>query len=591
MKNILQKIRKILFGFFAFMGFAAFLSLMLSLFVLSQFTRGEKIKVEDQTILTYHFKNNISESPQASLFTPFDRDAVPLHDLILTLNRAKDDPRVKGFIARINPGDYSPAHIQEFHAILRRFQEAGKFTAIYSESFGEFGNGTGMYYLASAFQQIWMQPVGTVNLTGLRADIPFLRETFDKIGIEPQFMRRDEYKNAPELFTGKEFSPAYRETVQSLLDDLNRQITSDIAAYRGIDSKLLNKIMNDAPLSDRAAIQAELIDNVAHLDQFIDFAQNSQENGANFMALRDYQSAAPHKAVAKDKVLKKVAFLQLDGIIPAIGTPSSAGTINVQAVEEALMEIQNDTDITAILVRVNSPGGVPSAAESIRHALTLVKSIQNNEDIKRPVYVSMGAAAASGGYWISANADKIFALPATMTGSIGVYGGKFVASGLWDKIGVNWEHIQTHKNADLWTANEGYSTTGRIKVDMMMNEIYDVFIDRVAHGRNMETDAVIAVAAGRVWTGQQAVDNGLVDHIGGMMDTLDALKIELGLQVTDKVELIPYPRPKTKIEQLLELVEQFMSVGVFANKIQTEWQRLGILSGLNSYDRTSEIIR
>jgi protease-4 len=476
---------------------------------------------------------------------PFGNDSLTMRELIDTIDHAAADKRVKGIIAMADGASLNLAHAQDVHDAILRFRASGKFAYIYASSYGEGVQGVSLYALASAFNEIWMQPMGVLAIPGVKAEIPFARGTLDKLGVEPQFFARKEYKTIFESATNDKMSDANREETASIVNSISTHLVKQIIADRKIKSpdEFLAQV-DGALYVDQQAVDAKLVDRLGYIDQLEgrvkkDLTGKEDSEKVDFTQIEDYAHAA---RVDKKKDGKKDVAL-----VYAVGTVGSGGAIS-EDIADTVEDIADDKDIKVIVLRVDSPGGAPDTAETIRHALTLAQKKH------KKVIVSMGGMAASGGYWIAANADRIFASPLTLTGSIGVAGGKVAVTGLWDKLGVHWDSVQWGENAGIWSFNEKFSESGNARMNALMDTIYKGFVTRVAEGRKMPFDKAEGLARGRVWTGEQAQANGLVDEIGGLDKALDYVAREQGKKSRFQLNLDVYPRPENAFDKLESLL-------------------------------------
>lgn len=528
-----------------------------------------------QFVISYDFAHDIAEAEEGSSFSRSFLDSrTMLADLIDAIDSAAKDTRVKGFAARLDGLSLSVAQVQELRAAIGRFRASGKPTYIYADSYGDMSPGMSDYYFASSFGQVWMQPVGFVGLTGVAMETPFLRGLFDLVGVEPQFAHKGIYKSAPESLTEREFTAPSRESITSLITDLSHQMTEGIAESRKLTPEQVRGLIDNAPYTDAQALAAKLVDHVGYYDEMVkavlkesgmpenadtvelaDFTDDIEENKG---ILAQIKEAAQKEIDAREKL--KAASQEKDkpviAVIRGVGeiTPGSATHppegFEATGIVDAFNSAADDENVSAIIFRVDSPGGSPIASESILRAMNTAQAKG------KPVIVSMGGYAASGGYWVSSGADKIVAEPGTITGSIGVFGGKFVLKGLWDKLGVNWENIGAGNHAGMWSFNRSFTEEEFKKFDGTLAAIYDAFIARVAKGRKLTPEQVEAVAEGRVWTGRQAKDRGLVDELGGFDKAVEMAKTAAKLDAKADIDLEEYPAPKTPFEKLMEMAQK-----------------------------------
>ncbi|HPQ50873.1 MAG TPA: S49 family peptidase, partial [Alphaproteobacteria bacterium] len=382
----------------------------------------------DQMVLTLTLSGHIPEESGMSQYMAllnFRDEELTFNALVDAIERAAVDPHVKALAFKVSSAGYDISQLQEIRQAVLNFKATGKKTYIYSESYGGSGYGLGLYYLASAFDEIWMQPVGVVSVGGVSAEMPFFKDVMEKYGVEAQFFQRKEYKNAMEHLTSSKMSEASREETQGLIDNLATQLIAPIKADRQKIAQNFDGLLNLGMLTDDVALKSGLIDRMDYEDALIDFLDKAYPN-TDLFPMDLYASAKTRDHLDKNLLGGKkvsVAVIHVDGMIvsgssgrSAYGLESSmAGADDIAG---AIKTAARDKKIKAIILRVNSPGGSPSASETIARAVHWAKVTK-----KKPVYVSMGAVAASGGYWISTEATKIYAMDSTLTGSIGVVGG------------------------------------------------------------------------------------------------------------------------------------------------------------------------
>ncbi len=467
-----------------------------------------------------------------------------LDEVLLALEAATGDPRVAGVLARIDATAHGFAAAQELRAAIAGLGAAGKRTLVHAESFGEGGPGNEGYYLASAFEEIWMQPGGLVAITGLSVEMPFVRGLLDRLGVEPEVLRREAYKTVFESFTERAPTAANREMMEAILDDLFATFGEDVATGRGLDPIVLAGLVDGAPFTDEEALTAGLLDRIGYFDEAL-AAARERTGGAEEVSLEDYAAALEPAAEAP-----VVAFVHASGTILSGSIPQTEG-IGSETLREALVAALEDEEVEAVLLRLDSPGG--SAVASI----AIAREIDRLRAAGKPVVVSMVNTAASGGYWIASRADRILASPTTLTGSIGVVSGKPVLVGLWRNLDVNWASLRRGRNAGIWSLNEPYDAEARRRMERIVDDLYARFKATVAEGRGLTPEQVEAVAKGRVWTGRQALERGLVDRLGGLREALSELRSLLGLDTAAPLALVPYPPPEGPLEWLLALRREF----------------------------------
>jgi protease-4 len=494
-----------------------------------------------------------SVPPETSGFDPLaiitggSRPAT-LRDTVAAIHRAAEDPRVAGLIARVQLAASPSAAVQELREAIAAFS-AAKPSLAWAETYP----GTLSYYLASAFGEVWMQPSGSVGLIGFASNATFLRDAFDKAGIEAQFVARGEYKSAANRFTEHGFTEAHREAVTRMLDSLQEQVWQAIGQSRSFDSGVLDTLADRAPLLRDDAVTSGLVDRIGFRDEAYDRIAElvgvedvSDKNAPPRLYVSRYASAArsrlapPVPSVPGLRSKPTVAVVNLDGtIVDGRGGPQflpfGASTVGGDTIAAALREAAADDSVSAIVLRVNSPGGSVNASE------TIWREVKRARKRGKPVVASMGAVAASGGYYVSVAADAIVANPGTITGSIGVITGKLVIRDLLERLGVGSDTVRTNANADAWAIDAPFTPEQRADREAEADLVYADFVERVADGRNLTTDAVDRVARGRVWTGADAHERGLVDELGGFRTALRRAKILAGLEEDTDVRIVSYP--------------------------------------------------
>ncbi|MDT7730078.1 MAG: protease [Mycobacterium sp.] len=476
-----------------------------------------------------------------------------LREAVSALHRAADDPRVAGLIARVELPAAAAGPVQELR------EAVAAFTAVKpSLAWAETYPGTLSYYLASAFGEVWMQPAGTVGLIGFATNALFLRDALDKAGIEAQFVARGEYKSAVNLFTQDRYTDAHREADTRLLDSLRAQVWLAIADSRNIGQDALDGLADHAPLLRDTAVESGLIDRVGFRDEAYariaelvgakgispESGDADGDDGPPRLYLSRYARATGPSGPTRPSIPGRgpkstIAVVTVAGaIVSGRGgsrLPFGSSNAGADTIAAGLREAAHDDSVSAIVLRVDSPGGSVSASE------TIWREVKKARERGKPVVASMGAVAASGGYYVSMGADAIVANPGTITGSIGVLTGKLVARDLKDRLGVGSDAVRTNANADAWSVNAPFTPEQHAQVEAEADLVYNDFVQRVAQGRHLSVEAVEAVARGRIWTGADALEHGLVDELGGLRAAVRRAKVLAGLDEDAKVRLIGYP--------------------------------------------------
>ena len=470
-----------------------------------------------------------------------------LRDMVAAIYRAAEDPRIAGLIARVQLTASPSAAVQELREAVVAFT-AAKPSLAWAQTYP----GTLSYYLASAFGEIWMQPAGSVGLIGFASNGTFLRDAFDKAGIEPQFVARGEYKSAVNRYTEHGFTEAHREAVTRMLRSVQEQVWEAVAESRKVDAGALDALADRAPLLREEAVASGLVDRIGFRDEAYERiaemvgAEDISDTTPPRLYVSRYAGAArsrltpPVPSVPGRRAKPTVAVINVDGeLVDGRGGPQflpfGASTVGGDTIAAALREAAADESVSAIVLRVNSPGGSVTASE------TLWREVKRARKRGKPVVASMGAVAASGGYYIAVAADAIVASPATITGSIGVITGKLVIRDLLERLGVGLDTVRTNANADAWSIESPFTPEQRAHREAEADQVYADFLQRVADGRNLTTEAVERVARGRVWTGADAHERGLVDELGGFRTALRRAKILAGLDEDTDVRIVTYP--------------------------------------------------
>ncbi|KAA0098659.1 signal peptide peptidase SppA [Mycolicibacterium sp. P1-18] len=470
-----------------------------------------------------------------------------LRDAVAAIHRAAKDDRVSALIARVQLSAASPGPVQELRQAIVAFSEV-KPSLAWAETYP----GTMSYYLASAFREVWMQPSGTVGLVGFATNALFLRDAFEKAGIQAQFVARGEYKSAANTFTETSYTDAHREADGRLIGSLHDQVLAAVAESRHVDVAALDALADRAPLLRDDAVTGRLVDRIGFRDEaYARIAElagtpgvspDAPEAPARLYLSRYARTAATPSvpSLPGRKPKPTIAVVTLAGPIVSgrggrtlspLGTSSAGG----DTIAAALREAGANDDVAAVVLRVDSPGGSVTGSE------TIWREVVRLRDAGTPVVASMGAVAASGGYYVSMAADAIVANPGTITGSIGVVTGKLVARDLKDRLGIGSDSVRTNANADAWSVNAPFTDEQQRHVEAEADLFYTDFVQRVADGRGMTVEAVDAVARGRVWTGADAMERGLVDELGGLRAAVDRAKVLAGFDADAEVKLVALP--------------------------------------------------
>lgn len=498
----------------------------------------------ENIVLTLDLRNAPQDSSSSDYHLGPARPAVM--DIISGLSRAAHDNRVKGVVVRMGSAGLSVAEAEEIGAAFRRFRQSGHFIIVHAQGFS--GSGLGDYLAATAADEIWVQPKSPFNAAGAGAGKIYLRGFFDKIGVKPEIAKRAEYKSAADMFMASGMSPADHEQTVALLQANYDTAVAEIAKARKLTPAQVAAALQACPQFTESALKAKLIDKSGFDDDAAEAAHARAGSGAEDVALGDYIGAA--RGVGSSS-LPEVALIEVageivDGHAPSDPFGQSEPRAGGDDIAEAIRDATADDSVKAIILRVSSPGGSVTASDQI---LDAVKKAQK---AGKPVVVSMGSLAASGGYYISLSANRIIAHPATLTGSIGVFTGKMSFAGTLGKLGITSEQIGIGKNVLMNSPLSPYTPDQWAAVNAEADAIYDDFTRKVAAGRHMPLAKVQAIAKGRVWAGRDAKANGLVDELGNFDDAVKAAKKLAKLQPEDHVVLRRYPHRKGFMDTLRE---------------------------------------
>jgi protease-4 len=481
-----------------------------------------------------------------------------LRELVDRLDKAAKDDKIVGVVLRLREPDIGLAKVGELRAAVARVRKTGKkvFADVHSAS-------TRDYLVASACDQIIMPESGSLMVTGLQAQVLFYKGLLDKLGIQADFIQIGDFKGAAEPMTRNTMSPEFRAQYESVINDYYEFIVQSIAEDRKLDPAKVKSLIDTGLFTAEQARDAHLIDRVAYEDQWRDelkkdlsadevaitrdYGKKKRDDDLSGMAglMKIMELLMGGEQKAANSKYNKVALIYIVGtIMTGESTTSFLGgeTVGSDTIIKALREVENDAKVKAIVLRVDSPGGSALASDLIWREVVLTK---------KPLLVSMGDVAASGGYYVSMGAKKIFVEPGTLTGSIGVVGGKLALRGLFDKIGVNSEVISRGKTSGTLSFTDPFTTDEREAWKRMMKGTYEQFTSKAAAGRKMDVKKLEGLAQGRVFTGRMAVANGLADQLGTLDDAIAEAKNLAGFKADEKVELLILPKPKGILEQLL----------------------------------------
>jgi protease IV len=492
-------------------------------------------------ILELDLTEGIAEEPPSDVLSAvLTMRRTRLADVLDGLRRARADDKVHSLVVKIGGRRIGLARVQELHAAITEFRRSGKTTVAWGETFGEFSPGNAAYYLATAFDRIWLQPSGDVGLTGLSLEQWFYRGALDKLGLEYEVGKRYEYKSAADRLTEEGFTGPAREALEQLASSLTGQLTAAVAERLSVPPEQARELIDNGPYIAEEALERRLVDALGYRDEVYDEVRKSAGPGAHLLYLGRYhrsRSLAERARRLPEPTENVVALIHASGPIRRGRSgrgPLSGGAMGSDTVSAALRTAAADRRVRAIVLRVNSPGGSYVASD------TIWREVVRARQAGTPVVVSMGDVAASGGYFIAMAADAIVAQPGTVTGSIGVLTGKPVTASLLERVGITTDSVTEGAHADMFTTTRPFSKEEWSKINSWLDRIYADFTGKVASGRNMTQEQVHEIARGRVWTGADAAANGLVDHLGGLDDAVALARRKAMLP--DSAPLRGFPR-------------------------------------------------
>ncbi len=524
-------------GTYVWIIFLIFFVLILATLVsFLYFELAKPVKVSPNTYLEIELGGALEERPMPDILTTFFMGGEPLsmHDIWLNFQKAKADRNIKGIILRIGLLQCDWAKVNEIRDLVLDFKTTGKKTYAYIEEALDFDK---EYFLATACDQIVLHPLGAIIINGIGGYIPFLKGSLDKLGIEAEIEHVEEYKTAYNMFTEKGFTPSHREMIESIYESLFTNYVTKVAEARGKNKNEVLALLDEGYFHSENAKELGLVDKLLYEDQLEDALKEGEKTIRRISHSRYLKTKVSASGLNRGKKI---------GLIYGVGTIHSGESMRGRTMGSAtvarwMRQMRKDKTIAAVVFRVDSPGGSAIASDVIAREVALTKR-------EKPIIVSMSDVAGSGGYWVSMDAHKIVAQPQTLTGSIGVIFGKFNLIKLYEKLGVTSEKITYGKRADIFSTFRRLSPEER---DLLKKEIlwtYDHFTTKVAQGRQLTKEEVNDIGRGRVWTGQQAKEIGLVDEIGGLSTALKIAKERAGIPEEESVRLVVLPKKTSLFE-------------------------------------------
>jgi protease-4 len=528
---------------FALIGLAVFVSIaaMTLLYVVA----SREPAVAQQSTLVLRPTGDLREVSPDDVFGFIRTDITTVRGFVESLRKAKRDSRITSVL--VMPGSLNLPYwgkVQELRDAIIDFRKSGKTVTAYLEYGGDRE-----YYLASAADRVFLLPTSPLDLTGVASYEIFLRGTLDKIDAYPDFYHIGDYKTAVNQLTEKTFTPAHREMSESLNRDMYEQLVRGIAASRKKTEAEMRTLIDQGPFLPEDALRLGLVDDLAYEDQLDDRVKQLKSSSGDMRRIEgsDYRRISPASVGMRPR--SRVAVVYAVGVIASGESsfdPVNGPVAGATTIVEQIRQIRDDPSIKAIVVRVDSPGGSSTASDVIWRELMITR----DQKPARPLITSMSDLAASGGYYIAMPGQVIVAQPATLTGSIGIYTGKFVTSGTLAKLGINSETVKSGANADIYSPFSRFTPQQQRKVEEYMQGFYDQFVEKVATSRHTTPEKIDAIAQGRVWTGRQAHELGLVDQLGGLDAAVAAAKSRAHIPPDEEVELVMYP-PRRSFYQAL----------------------------------------
>jgi protease-4 len=496
--------------------------------------------VADGSTLILRLSGELPEKPPVEFPIPLieDKTALTVENVWSMLHRAAADSRIKAVVLEPDSLAIGWAKMQEIHSDIEEFRKSGKPVYAFLKS-----PGTREYYIATAASRVYMEPVDTLNLKGLGLELMYFRNTLDKLGVQVDVEHAGKYKDYGDMFTKTGMSPETREVMNSIADDIYGDLVNTIAKGRGKSADVIRATIDDGPFLSIQAKEKGLVDELRYEDEmFGELKTALHESDLKKVAGRDFVNVPDAAAASPDRI----AFVVGEGSITR-GDPDSTDDSGLESeqFDRILAKVENDSGIKAVIVRIDSPGGEVTASDEMWRAMNELRK-------KKPVVISMSDAAASGGYYMAMSGDPIIAYPATETGSIGVVFGKPNLHGLYDKLGITKDYVSRGRFALIDSDYQSLSDAGRAKLREGIDADYNDFVGKVAAARRKKPSEIEPVAQGRVWLGDQAKANGLVDELGGLDSAVELARRKAGIAASAKVHLELYPGKRSIFDMLFK---------------------------------------
>jgi len=500
---------------------------------------GAPIQIEEGTVVEIRLRGPLDELPQENVLAQLlGVDSLSLWEMGKVLQYAARDERVAGVYLEIHPLLLSWAQIEELRDYMKEFRQSEKplhvFLALDMVRDPEL-------YLAVAADSITLNPDAGLLVNGLLAEITFYKQTMEKLGIKPEFIQFKEYKSA-ESYSRESMTPEIRGMYESILEDIEDRLVSVVSQDRNVSEESIREVLQGGVSSGTRAVEENLIDGLGYENEVLEKFPTSDSEKYQGITAGRYLSVA--KAEFQTRSERKVALVGGLGTITSGDSDPFSETMGGMTLASNLRKIRENEDLEGVIFRVDSPGGSAVGSDMIWKEVALL------EEADKPVVVTMSGVAGSGGYYISMAARKIISQPSTITGSIGVIFGKFDVSGLYQWLGISVDQVKTSPNADIFSVSSSLNQAQRESVESWMKDIYENFVGKAAEGRQVDYEDFEPRARGRIYTGAQAVELGLVDDLGGLQTAIEHMKEALGLEPDEEIELVLYPRPRSFWEQL-----------------------------------------
>ncbi|MEN8119753.1 MAG: signal peptide peptidase SppA [Bacteroidota bacterium] len=548
-------------------------------------SQGEDVtEIEQHSILKLDLSKKIvdrgSDNPLDgfNIFTMNPEKVLGLNTILANIEKAGKDDNIDGIYLNLSGLNTGIATIQEIRNSLRTFKESGKCIVSYSDYYTQT-----TYYLASVADKVYLNPEGEMMFVGLSAQLMFFKKALEKFGVKPVIIRHGKFKSAVEPFMYDKMSEANREQVSTYIGSIWQSIQNGIAKSRNIDIAELNNIADNLLLKNpESAVELGFVDSLLYYDEMIELLKEKSEakedKDLKLISLNKYTKVPKKRPEGKKGLAKdKIAVIYASGeIVMGKGKDNEIGA---ESLSKTIRTVRKDKKVKAIVLRVNSPGGSALASEIIWREVVLAKK-------EKPVIVSMGDLAASGGYYIACVADTILASHNTLTGSIGVFGLLFNVEELMNKkIGITFDKVNTNRFSDIGSVSKTMEKEERAFIQSGVEEVYATFIQHVADGRGMTTEQVDSIGQGRVWSGSNALEIGLVDKLGGLEDAIDIAAEKAGL---DHYRVVSLPKQKEPFEKIMEQLGGNIRINLFGNdnnefsRIYEYYQSLSNMKGVQA---------